>query len=136
MPLPSGLTPKQEGFAKEYLETGNGTQAIKNNYDTENESTAASMASENLRKPKVIEFLQSVAEECANNVYKLAMSSESDVVKLNASKDVLDRAGYKPTERSEQTIKSEVTVVNDALIEEYEKKLRDSICPEVLEKTA
>lgn len=47
------LTKKQKGFVKDYVETGNGTQAALKNYDTEDENTAAAIASENLTKPKI-----------------------------------------------------------------------------------
>ncbi len=47
------LTKKEKGFVKDYLETGNGTHSALNNYDTDDINTAASIASENLRKAKV-----------------------------------------------------------------------------------
>lgn len=48
------LTPKQRGFCVEYVcNGGNGTRAILEAYDTEDEATAASMARENLRKPQI-----------------------------------------------------------------------------------
>lgn len=52
------LTKKEKGFVKDYLETGNGTLAAKNNYDVKNDNTAAAIASENLTKPKIINALQ------------------------------------------------------------------------------
>ena len=50
------LTKKEQGFADTYLETGNGTQAALEHYDTENENVAASIASQNLRKLKIMEL--------------------------------------------------------------------------------
>lgn len=47
------LTKKEKGFVKDYLATGNGTQAALNNYDTESINTAGVIASENLSKPKI-----------------------------------------------------------------------------------
>lgn len=52
------LTKKEKGFVKDYIKTGNGTKAVLSNYDTESENTAAAIASENLRKPKIINFIQ------------------------------------------------------------------------------
>ena len=44
------LTIKQAKFLKEYFKTGNGTQAAMSAYDTNNPVTAATIASQNLRK--------------------------------------------------------------------------------------
>lgn len=107
----SDLTLKQEGFVKDYLETGNATRAVLNNYDISTEgktkeqieNTAAAIGSENLRKAKIQEYLQSRAEKAAEVVYTLAISAENETVRLNASKDILDRAGHKPVERTDVT---------------------------------
>jgi phage terminase small subunit len=56
-----GLTPKQKRFAKEYVRTGNGAKAArKAGYP---ERSAASVASENLTKPNVAEFVASLSAE-------------------------------------------------------------------------
>lgn len=52
------LTKKEAGFVKDYLETGNGTQAALKNYDTEDENTAAMIASTNIRKPKIQKLIE------------------------------------------------------------------------------
>lgn len=52
------LTKKEKGFVKDYLETGNGTQAALANYDTESENTAAALASVNIRKPKIQRLIE------------------------------------------------------------------------------
>lgn len=114
------LTVKQEKFVKEYLDTGNGTQAALAVYDTDNPRTAAAIASENLTKPNIIAYFENVAEKVASNMYKLALAAESEQVQLGAGKDILDRAGYKPVDKSE--VKQEVT--KSGLTEEEEIKLR------------
>ncbi len=43
----------------------------------------------------------SMATQAILQLEKLLTSAESETVKLNAIKDVLDRAGFKPTEKSE-----------------------------------
>lgn len=93
------LTKKEKGFAKDYLETGNATQSALKNYDTDSENTAAVIGHENLRKPKVREYLESKAERAAEIVFELAESAEQDNVRLGASKDILDRAGFKPIDK-------------------------------------
>ena len=95
------LTKKQAEFVKEYLDTGNGVQSALKAYDTEDDSTAGNIASENLKKPKILEYLESVADKVASNMYHLALNAESEQVQLGAGKDILDRAGYKPVDKSE-----------------------------------
>lgn len=99
----SDLTPKQEGFVKDYLDTGNATEAAARNYNVSNRNVAKAIGSENLAKPDVRAYLESKAERAAEIVYELATMSENDVVRLNASKDILDRAGHKPVERTDIT---------------------------------
>lgn len=97
------LTKKQKAFADEYLETGNGTQAALKVYDTESVKTAATLASENIRKPKVQQYLEDKAERAAEVIFELLENAQNETVKLNAGKDILDRAGLKPTDKSENT---------------------------------
>lgn len=48
------LTKKERGFVKEILKGKNGTEAALAAYDTDKPLTAASIASENLTKPKIV----------------------------------------------------------------------------------
>lgn len=52
------LTKKQKGFVKDFIKTGNGTQAALQNYDTKNRRVAQTIASENLSKPIIVKTLQ------------------------------------------------------------------------------
>lgn len=97
------LTKKQKAFADDYLETGNGTKSALKTYDTDSENTAAMIASTNIRKPKIMEYLASKAESAASEIFKLSVGAKNETVKLNANKDILDRAGYKPIERQDIT---------------------------------
>lgn len=97
------LTPKQQGFANDYLKTGNATLAVQNNYDLSDKNdvnTAAAMGSELLTIPKIQHYIENRAEKAAEIIYEIALNGENDNVRLNASKDILDRAGLKPVERS------------------------------------
>lgn len=44
------LTKKQQGFVKDYIETGNASLAVKNNYDIQDDATARSTGGEKLTK--------------------------------------------------------------------------------------
>lgn len=98
------LTWKQKKFADHYIVSGNATQSALKVYGKEKKplvyQTAHSLGSENLSKPTVMEYIQSKAQDCAENIYELAKTAQNENVRLNASKDVLDRAGFKAIERS------------------------------------
>jgi len=124
------LTHKQKKFANHYIETGNGTQSALKAYDTKSEIVAASIGTENLRKPKVIEYLESKAENAAIRVVELSNQGENLNVALGASRDILDRAGYKPVEKSVNlTVSVEANMSDEekALVEDFENKLKESI---------
>lgn len=87
------LTPKQKGFVKDYLETKNGTEAAMKNYETDR-VTAASIAWENLRKPQIIQALQEASSIAKDSIIELALGAKNENVRLQASKDILDRAGF------------------------------------------
>lgn len=93
------LTKKERGFVRDYIETGNGTQSALKNYDTTDESTAAMIASTNIRKPKIMAYLEEKAGVAAENIFILANTAENEAVKLGANKDILDRAGFKAVEK-------------------------------------
>lgn len=59
------LTKKQRGFVKDYLETGNGTEAAVRNYGVKDRSVARSVGSENLAKPYIID---AIAEALPNDL--------------------------------------------------------------------
>lgn len=52
------LTKKQRGFVKDYIETGSGVVAARNNYDVANDNTARAIASENLTKPIIVNAIE------------------------------------------------------------------------------
>lgn len=89
------LTPKQEVFANSFLNTGNASEAAMKAYKPRKRATARSIGSENLTKPSIRAYLDDMASEAASMVYKLSQSARSESVRLNASKDILDRTGYK-----------------------------------------
>ncbi len=54
-----------------------------------------------------------------NNIINLAQNAESEAVRLNACKDLMDRAGFKPTEKTE----TEVTHVQEKSTAELQAEL-------------
>lgn len=88
------LTPKQKGFVRDYLETKNGTEAAIKNYNTDDENTAGVIAWENLRKPKIIQAIKEASSIAKDSIIELAQHAKNEAVRLQASKDILDRAGF------------------------------------------
>ncbi len=94
------LTRKQHKFATNYLETGEKANSALKAYDTDDFKVAAVIANENLKKPNVIAYLESKADRAAERIVELSEQEEALPVALGASKDILDRAGFKPTEKT------------------------------------
>lgn len=100
----NSLNPKHKEFADEYLETGNATQAVKTTFNNIKDDNCAGVKGYRLlRNDKIREYLEDKAETAAQNIYKLANEAENESVKLNANKDILDRAGFKPTDKTDIT---------------------------------
>lgn len=95
------LTKKEKGFVKDYIDSGNGTTAVLNNYDTDDYDVASSMASQNLRKLKIQEAISKHAEPAESMIFHLSQNAQGEMVRLNASKDIMDRAGHMPVQKSE-----------------------------------
>lgn len=97
------LTKKQRGFVKDYLDTGNGTLAVKQNYNVANDNVAGVLAHNNIRKTKIQEYIANHAEDAEAMIYQLSQKAKAEFVRLGASKDIMDRAGYKPVEKTQNT---------------------------------
>src|SRR3990167_7387263 len=87
------ISKKQKAFADEYIKTGNGQHsALKAGYNVVNPKTAAVIATENLSKPNVIEYLKGQAQAAAERINELSIKAKNETVRLNANKDILDRS--------------------------------------------
>jgi phage terminase small subunit len=109
------LTDKQKKFAEIYVEISSGHRAaLQAGYA---EVGASQEAYRLLRNPRVKEYIEeldkerrerlqsrlaTMAEKAAEMVFQLAMAAESESVRLTALRDILDRAGYKATDKVEQ----------------------------------
>lgn len=123
------LTKKEKDFADAYIETGNGTQSALKAYDTENNDVAGNIASANLKKRRVQQYLEDKAEVAASIIFELAESSDMDNVRLGAAKDIMDRSGYKPVEKSiNLNVEAEITNPKAReLAEKYEEELKKGL---------
>lgn len=122
------LRPKQKKFVDAYLETGNGTEAVvRAGYDVKDRNSAATIASENLRKLDIIGYLKANASGAASRIVQMSMEAENEAVKFNANRDILDRAGFQAPEKDEKS--NNIFVIN--LSDEQKENLRRLFSPNV-----
>ena len=115
------MTERQDKFIEHYSITGNATDsAIKAGYSEKTAKQKGYELKKNLRH-EINEQTQKVLADkipaSLNVLSKLAEGAESESVRLGAVKDILDRAGLKPIERSE------VTTVERMSDEEIQREL-------------
>ena len=78
-----------------------------------------------LRLPHVQEYMQQCIRQsiglnatiASRKVLDLASSAKSEYVQLEASKDILDRAGYKPVEKSMSLVQGNISVSIDLTLQ-------------------
>ena len=76
---------------------------------------------ETLRLPKVIEYFNSKVAEigrlgaipAVHTIVRLATEAKSDYVKLEASKDILDRSGFKAPDRVQHQVGGNLNIKID-----------------------
>jgi phage terminase small subunit len=115
------LTDKQTKLVDTLVATGcSVTQAARDAGYAEGESGRVS-ASKALRQPHVQQYMMARVSEqlglnatvAAAKVLKLASGAKSEYVQLEASKDILDRAGFKPIDRSQVQVAGDIRVSID-----------------------
>lgn len=126
MPATREITLKQKRLADNYLLTGNKTQSALKAYNTTNYNTARMLGTREIAKDSVREYIRSKSEDAASRIYNLAMKSKNETVSLNASKDILDRAGYKPVDKH-QSVKLNVNIKADSKTNKIKDKYEDEL---------
>jgi phage terminase small subunit len=94
------LNPRQERFIEHYVATGNATQsAIRAGYSEK----AAHARGHELKnrysveiEKKTRETIRSLVPGALAQLKSLALAGESEAVRFQATRDILDRAGFKP----------------------------------------
>ena len=118
------LTEKQRALVDTIVATGCSiTEAAKTaGYSTAiSKDSARVSASRTLRLPKVQEYMQQRiaqtlglgAVSASKRLIELSTGAKSEYVQLEASKDLLDRAGYKPIDRSQVQVAGDIRVSID-----------------------
>lgn len=114
------LTPKQQLFVESYIANGGKLKAaaVEAGYA---EQTASAEANRLMKNPLVRKAIyQEVSQRFASSapmavgvIEELALSAKSGMVRLLAAQDLLDRAGFKPIDRSQVLVAGEMKVSID-----------------------
>jgi phage terminase small subunit len=124
------LTKKQRGFVKDYLDTDNATEAAERNYDVKNRNVANAIGAENLAKPSIQQVIESHAEKAESMIYHLSQNGEREAIRLGASKDIMNRAGYKAVDKSMNiNLDANITINPETLkvANEFEERLKKQL---------
>ena len=121
-PAARELTTKQAAYVEAYVDNGgHGTNAATTaGYS---KTSAASESSRLLRNPLIQQEIQKrmimelglSAPAALQQIKRLSRTAKSDYVKLEASRDLLDRAGFRAPDRVDVRLDSEVRVSLDIL---------------------
>jgi len=117
----SPLTPKQRALVDYLVATGGTLKSAATAAGYAEGQSGRVTASKTVRLPHVQAYMmQRVAETIGLNataavsqVLKLASGAKSEYVRLEASKDILDRAGFKPVDRSQVQVAGDIRVSID-----------------------
>ncbi len=113
---------QQERFVEMFLLTGNAAKAAEiagygspkqRGYELKNKF-------KNLIEERQKRMLQDSIPLAINQLINMVQGAESEAVRLNAVKDLLDRGGFKPVDKIEQTVTSVEEKSTDELLKEYE----------------
>ena len=118
-------------FVMEYVQNGgNATQAaIACGAKESSASTVGYRLKRRLQKQidaEQKESLKGYSSNALHQIQHLAESAVSEKVKLDANKDLLDRAGWKPVEKSEVTTNDTSNMTHDEIMEELDQLHRRS----------
>lgn len=124
------LKPKQEKFVNTLLLTGDKKKALKSSgYSLRTDPMDFKPVQDALadRQKEMMKRFLDNAEEMKNNMIELARNANSESVKFQATKDILDRAGLNPINKNQTESAKYVSVESrfsrDAL-SRYEKELQ------------
>lgn len=116
-----GLTQRQRDWVDTIVDEGISNIAAARRVCRTTEHAAKSFAARQPRLPHVQAYMQKrimdsigiAALRSVNTLNRLAAGAKSEYVQLEASKDVLDRAGFKPIDRSQVQVAGDIKVVID-----------------------
>ena len=129
------LTNKQRAFIIEYVKDYNGTQAvIRAGYDVKDENSAAVIANENLRKPKILDAIDEYfaphvmsAKEVLYHLTAIARGDIGDILDESGTPDVELAKANRKTPLIKRIKTKTITTKNDNIIDSVEFELYDRL---------
>ncbi len=103
------LTLKQTKFVKEFLETGNATEAASRAYNANNRNTANSIATENLAKPAIKQSIEEVQAKLGINP-EYVLKNFKEIADFNKQKRVKARQVGGETFHEEEMIDAQASL--------------------------
>ena len=120
-------TSKQDKFIDSYCLTGNATKAAEMAGYSKTSAKQQGHTLKNQFSSEIGERMKRMIQDCVPGalaqINDLAGTAESEGVRLNACRDILDRAGFKPVD------KQEVSHVESTSTDELKKELEALIGP-------
>jgi len=92
------LTPKKIKWLERFMKHGDGIKAAMEAYNPGSHGMAKVISSKNQHDPTIIALKANITEKACGTILSLSEGAKNEGVRLNASKDILDRLGYKATE--------------------------------------
>ena len=122
-------TEKQESFIESYCQTGNATKAaIQAGYSQATAKQQGHVLKNKFAKEieqRIKKMVQDAVPAAVSQISILAQTATSEQVRLNAAKDILDRAGLKPAERVEQRTGELMWLRGRRICSIHQKKILD-----------
>jgi phage terminase small subunit len=129
------VTENQREFAKKYVELGSPTEAYRQAYPNFQGKYISQEAWRLLKNPKIRDLIDQIqqdvrarfvlmAPEALERLENLAKDADSEKVRLEANKEILDRAGLKPPEKVEL---SHLGIFGGTSLEEVKDIIRSNI---------
>ena len=123
-------TEKQIKFVDTLLETGNKKKALEvSGYSPSTQPEKLQVVQDALteRQKEMMKRFLDNAEEMKENMLELARNADSESVRFQATKDMLDRAGLNPVNKNQTESAKYVSIesrVSRGALERYEKELQ------------
>lgn len=119
------LSYKQKEFVRHLKATNDPREAsLLAGYTSEATGSLLVRTNRNIREVLAIQ-----AQGAVDRIERLSIDAENESVRLQANKDIMDRAGYKPVEKVQTTnvnidLRDTATADLDAIRDKYEAELR------------
>jgi hypothetical protein len=128
------MTPKKIKWIERYMETGNGIESALESYNTDSRNMAMVLAFRNKNDPAIQAVMASITENACSSILNLSQGARNEGVRLNASKDILDRLGYKAPQEilvdDRRELTKEDTLAIKGLLSILNPKPKDAILVE------